>query len=71
VWVRGRELSGIGRLVGPGSAEFRGAVEATFRRIPGLAGQFGIRYRRGTAISAEQWRTIEAEGAVVAIALEA
>ena len=69
--VRGQRLAGVGRALAADSEEFREAVEATFRRLPRLAGQFGIAYRRGDALSAEQWRTVAADGAVVEIALVA
>ena len=67
--VRGRRLAGEGRVLAGDSAEFREAVEATFRRLPRLAGQFGIAYRRGQAIDAAQWRTIASDGAVVKVEL--
>ncbi len=69
VLVRGRRLTGEGRVLAGDSAEFRDAVEATFRRLPRLAGQFGITYARRQGLSAEQWRTVAAEGAVVRITL--
>ena len=69
VLVRGRRLAGEGRVLAGDSVEFRGAVEATFRRLPRLAGQFGIAYERGQRISEEQWRTVVAEGAVVKVEL--
>lgn len=69
VLVRGRRLEGLGRLLSGDTEEFRGAVEATFRRLPRLAGQFGIAYERGQPIREEQWRTIVAEGAVVRVEL--
>jgi hypothetical protein len=69
VLVRGKRLAGEGRVLAGDSEEFRGAVEGTFRRMPRLAGQFGIAYERGQRISEEQWRTIVAEGAVVRVEL--
>jgi hypothetical protein len=69
VLVRGRQLRGEGRALAGDSEEFRDAVEATFRRLPRLAGQFGIAYERGQGISEEQWRTVVAEGAVVKVEL--
>ena len=69
VLVRGRRLAGEGRVLAGDSEEFRDAVEATFRRLPRLAGQFGIRYERGRRITEEQWRTVVAEGAVVKVEL--
>ena len=69
VLVRGKRLAGEGRVLAGDSEKFRGAVEGTFRRMPRLAGQFGIAYERGQRISEEQWRTIVAEGAVVRVEL--
>ena len=69
VLVRGKRLAGEGRVLAGDSEEFRDAVEATFRRLPRLAGQFGIAYERGQRISEEQWRTVVAEGAVVKVEL--
>jgi len=69
VLVRGRRLVGEGRVLTGDGEEFRDAVEATFRRLPRLAGQFGIAYQRGQRIGEEQWRTVAAEGAVVRIEL--
>ena len=69
VLVRGQRLVGEGRVLPGDTEEFRAAVEATFRRLPRLAGQFGIAYERGQRIREEEWRTIVAEGAVVKVAL--
>ena len=69
LWVRGQSLDGVGRALRGDSAEFRDAVEATFRRLPRLASQFGVRYQRGRELSPEQWHTVASDGAVVTIAL--
>lgn len=69
VLVRGKRLVGEGRALRGDSEEFRDAVEATFRRLPRLAGQFGIAYERGRRLSAEQWQVVAREGAVVKIEL--
>jgi hypothetical protein len=69
VLVRGQQLAGVGRALAGDSEEFREAVEATFRRLPRLAGQFGIAYERGSSLSAEQWQVVAREGAVVRIEL--
>lgn len=67
VLVRGRTLTGEGRALAGDSAEFRAAVEATFRRLPRLAGQFGVTYERGQPLDEAAWQTVAAEGAVVRI----
>lgn len=67
--VRGRVLYGEARGVPGTSAEFREAVEATFRRLPRLAGQFGIAYERSRGLTPEQCRRVAEEGALVQIAL--
>ena len=67
--VRGRWLSGTGRVLAGDSPEFREAVEATFARLPRLAGQFGVHYRRGEPLGPEQWAVVAREGAVVEIEL--
>ena len=67
--VRGRVLRGEARLVPGESEEFRSAVESTFRRLPRLAGQFGIAYERGRVLTPEQHRAVAEGGALVKIAL--
>ena len=67
VRLRGRTLRGRARLVPPESDTFRAALETTFRRLPGLGGQFGIRYDRSTGLTASQCRTVATNGAVVSI----
>jgi hypothetical protein len=67
--VRGRVLRGDARLV-PGESEaFRAAVESSFRRLPRLAGQFGIAYDRRIGITPDQLRQLAEEGAVVEVTL--
>jgi deazaflavin-dependent oxidoreductase (nitroreductase family) len=67
--VRGRVLQGEARVLPGDGVEFRAAVERTFRRLPRLAGQFGIAYEPGRGLTPEQWRRLAEEGAVVKIAL--
>jgi len=69
--VRGRLLHGEARLVPAGGDEFRAAFETSFRRLPRLAGQFGIAYDRSRGITPEQWHALAEEGAVVKVALSA
>jgi hypothetical protein len=67
VLLRGHALHGRAQVVPPESPTFRTAVETTFRRLPGLGGQFGIRYDRGTGLTAPQCRAVAENGAVVSI----
>ena len=67
VLVRGRTLHGWAELVPPESDAFRMAIETTLRRLPGVGGQFGIRYDRGTGLTASQCRAVAINGAVVSI----
>jgi carbon monoxide dehydrogenase subunit G len=59
--VRGRELRGWARVIDPASDEFRMRAEATLRRLPFLAAQFGIARRRGEPLDAQQWRVLARE----------
>ena len=65
--VRGRTLHGRARVVPPESEAFHAAFDATFRRMPGLGRQFGIRYDRATGLTVEQCREVATSGAVVSI----
>lgn len=67
--LRGRLLHGRAQVVPPTSASFRVVFERTFRRLPVLGRQFGIRYDRRTGLSEAQYRTVAMNGAVVAIDL--
>jgi hypothetical protein len=69
VLLRGRVREGRAYVVAPESARFRGAVDLTFRRLPRLGGQFGIRYDRTTGLTATQLETVARNGVVVAIDL--
>jgi hypothetical protein len=44
-------------------------IERTFRRVPGLGRQFGVRYDRHTGLTPAQWRTVAANAVVVSIDL--
>lgn len=70
VHVCGRTVPGRACVLAPDSFEFRDAVDATLRRLPGIAGQFGIRFDGSRGLTAEQWRTVAANGAVVRIELD-
>jgi deazaflavin-dependent oxidoreductase (nitroreductase family) len=65
--LRGRTVHGSAVLVAPGSAEFRARAEATFRRIPFLGSQFGIRYDRTSGLSEDQIRHLIATAAIVRV----
>jgi hypothetical protein len=69
VLVRGHWYEGTGHALAGDSDEFREAIEGTFRRLPRLAGQFGIRYSRGRPISEDDWEVVALEGAAVTIQL--
>jgi hypothetical protein len=45
-------------------------MDATFRRIPGLGRQFGVRWDRTTGLTAEQARVVGRDGAIVSIELD-
>ena len=62
-------LHGRARVVPPESEAFHAAFEATFRRMPALGRQFGIRYDRAVGLSVEQRREVATNGAVVSIEL--
>lgn len=69
--LRGAVRHGVARVVPTDSAEFRDAVDRTLRRLPSLGRQFGIAYDRRAGLTAEQWRTVAADAALVEIALSA
>jgi hypothetical protein len=49
---------------------FREVIERTFRRVPGLGQQFGVRYDPGAGLIPAQWRTVAANAVVVSIHLD-
>jgi F420H(2)-dependent quinone reductase len=69
VLLRGQLRHGTAHVVPPGSAPFAAAFEETFRRLPRLGGQFGIRYDRQAGLTPSQVQTLATTGAVVAIEL--
>ena len=69
--LRGREVAGEATVVEPGSPEFRKRVEASFRRMPWLGRQFGIRFDKRTGLDAEQLAHLRRSCAVVHVSLEA
>ena len=70
VVLRGRTLHGRARVLATDSITFQEAIERTFRRVPGLGRQFGIRYDRRTGLTPAQREAVAANAAVVSIALD-
>jgi deazaflavin-dependent oxidoreductase (nitroreductase family) len=69
VRLRGRDVEGRARLVDPTSSEFASRVEETFRRVPMMGAQFGIRFDRKAGLSEEQLAQLRQTCAVVEIDL--
>jgi hypothetical protein len=70
VLLHGRTLHGRAHVLSTGSTAFREAIERTFRRVPGLGRQFGIRYDRLTGLTPAQCQTVAANAVVVSIDLD-
>lgn len=68
--LRGRRVAGQAVVVEPESPEFRERVEASFRRMPWLGRQFGIRYDKRTGLGDEQLAHLRQTAAVVRVSLE-
>lgn len=67
VELRGERFAAVGRVVEPGSEAFFAVIEATLRRLPLLARQFGIVWNARAGIGAEQRTMLAREVALVAI----
>ena len=67
VELRGERFAATGRLVAPGSERFFAVVEATLRRLPMLARQFGIAWNPRAGLGAEQRAVLAREVALVEI----
>ena len=67
VELRGERFAATGRLVAPGSERFFAVVEATLRRLPMLARQFGIVWNPRAGLGAEQRAVLAREVALVEI----
>ncbi|TFH22785.1 MAG: DUF385 domain-containing protein [Myxococcales bacterium] len=67
--LHGRSRSGVAHLVASDSKEFGRHAERTFRRLPGIARQFGIRFDRRRGLTPDQLEQLRREGAIVRIAL--
>ena len=65
----GHERTGTAWVVDPASNEFRERCEATFRRLPMMGAQFGIRFDRKTGLGDEQLAHLQVTCAVVRIDL--
>ncbi len=70
VHLRRRALTGRAHVVAPDSAEFCERTEATFRRLPLLGAQFGIRFDKQTGLTEEQRKHLRETCAVVRVALD-
>lgn len=69
--LRGRERTGTGQLVAPGSDLFYRSVELTMQRVPGMARVFHTEYDRAAGLSESQRAHLKDEVAVVRISLDA
>jgi deazaflavin-dependent oxidoreductase (nitroreductase family) len=69
LWLRGEARTGRARVVPADSEEFRRAIDATMRRIPGLGRQFGVAYDRAVGLTAAQAGVVAQSGAVVRVDL--
>lgn len=69
VRLRGRAVSGRAHVVPRDSAEFGERTEATFRRLPMMGAQFGIRFDKRVGLTEEQLAHLAETCAVVRIEL--
>lgn len=69
ITVRGKPESGLASLVDKESELFRRCVNATFDRLPGLAGQFGIARIGEDGLTDDEWTVVKAEAQVLVINL--
>jgi deazaflavin-dependent oxidoreductase (nitroreductase family) len=67
VELRGERFAAVGQVVDPRAEHFFAVVEATLRRLPMLARQFGIVWDPGAGLGAEQRDVLSREVALVAI----
>ena len=68
--LRGRTRSATAQVVSTDTPEFRHKTERTLRRMPWMAGQFGIEYQKGDKLSEEQFARLAANIACVQITLD-
>lgn len=67
--IKGHDVEGTAEVVPPGTPEFRERFDASFRRMPWLGKQFGIRYDKATGLTDEQSATVSVQGAVVRVSI--
>ena len=70
VLLHGRTLHGRAHVLPAESAAFQEAIDRTFRRVPGLGRQFGIRYDRRMGLTPAQCETVATNAVVVSIDLD-
>ena len=70
VRLRGRSRAAQACVVPPNSREFQQRTEATFRRMPMMGAQFGIRFDKRTGITEEQLAHLGQTCAVVVVELK-
>ena len=70
VLLHGRTLHGRAHVLPAESAAFQEAIDRTFRRVPGLGRQFGIRYDRRMGLTPAQCDTVATNAVVVSIDLD-
>ena len=63
--VKGRLIDVEGVVLAPGGDDFRSYAERTFRRMPCLGPQFGVRYDRKTGLTDDQLAHLSREAAIV------
>src|SRR5262249_31256340 len=68
VLLHGRTLHGRAHVLPAESAAFQEAIDRTFRRVPGLGRQFGIRYDRRMGLTPAQCDTVATNRVVWAVA---
>jgi deazaflavin-dependent oxidoreductase (nitroreductase family) len=68
--LRGRPRTGTAQVVPSDSQEFRHQAERTLRRLPWMAGQFGIEHRKGEKLDDEQWAQLAKNIACVQVTLD-
>ncbi len=63
--LRGKKLEVEGEVLRPDTDEFREYAETTFRRMPWLGRQFGLRYAAATGLTERQVEHLGREAAIV------
>ncbi len=65
--LRGCTRSATAQVIPTHTPEFRQKAERTLRRLPWMAGQFGIEYQKGDSLSEEQFAELASNIACVQI----